>query len=117
MISINLNNFKNQVLKLQTLKEFQARNFGLIITSMLYRTRWLCFILLYFQILQHLQPDRPDCREKLEKIQQQIKWTNFPGVQTLLLKVIHVQYKILASRVSQYNNGYSYNEFLVIIDN
>lgn len=38
------------------------------------------------KILQHLQPDRPECREKLEKIQQQIKWTNFPGVQTLLLK-------------------------------
>ena len=60
----------------------------MIITRMLYRTR--SYILLYFQILQHLQPDRPDCREKLEKIQQQIKWTNFPGVQTLLLKVIHV---------------------------
>ena len=38
------------------------------------------------KILKHLQPERPDCRERLEKIQQQLKWNNFPGVQTLLLK-------------------------------
>ncbi|XP_063413170.1 protein furry-like isoform X1 [Mytilus trossulus] len=38
------------------------------------------------KILKHLQPERPDCRERLEKIEQQLKWNNFPGVQTLLLK-------------------------------
>ncbi|XP_025086109.1 protein furry homolog isoform X4 [Pomacea canaliculata] len=38
------------------------------------------------KILQHLQPERPDCREKLDKILQQIKWPNFPGVFVLLLK-------------------------------
>lgn len=39
------------------------------------------------QILHHLQPERPDCREKLDKILQQIKWPNFPGVVVMLLKV------------------------------
>ncbi|XP_014783664.1 protein furry, partial [Octopus bimaculoides] len=38
------------------------------------------------KILKHLQPERPECREKLDKILQQIKWNNFPGVQILLLK-------------------------------
>ncbi|GAB1608168.1 protein furry-like isoform X4, partial [Argonauta hians] len=38
------------------------------------------------KILKHLQPERPECREKVDKILQQIKWTNFPGVQILLLK-------------------------------
>ncbi|XP_053400043.1 protein furry-like isoform X2 [Mercenaria mercenaria] len=51
-----------------------------------YEYEFLLATKLLDKILQHLQPDRPDCREKLEKIQQQIKWTNFPGVQTLLLK-------------------------------
>lgn len=48
------------------------------------------FISVHFfdsKILQHIQPERTECRERLEKIQQQIKWTTFPGVQTLLLKV------------------------------
>ncbi|KAL4229825.1 hypothetical protein ACF0H5_010217 [Mactra antiquata] len=51
-----------------------------------YEYEFLLATKLLDKILQHLQPDRPECREKLEKIQQQIKWTNFPGVQTLLLK-------------------------------
>ncbi|XP_021378295.1 protein furry-like isoform X2 [Mizuhopecten yessoensis] len=45
----------------------------------------LCVRLLS-KILTNIQPERPECRERLEKIQQQIKWTNFPGIQTLLLK-------------------------------
>lgn len=36
--------------------------------------------------MKHLQPDRPECKEKLEKILQQIHWPHFPGVQALLLK-------------------------------
>ncbi|XP_076468272.1 protein furry-like isoform X4 [Babylonia areolata] len=38
------------------------------------------------KILQHMQPERPDCREKLDKILQQIKWPTFPGVIVMLLK-------------------------------
>lgn len=45
------------------------------------------FLFFDSKILQHIQPERTECRERLEKIQQQIKWTTFPGVQTLLLKV------------------------------
>ncbi|XP_061189012.1 protein furry-like [Saccostrea echinata] len=47
---------------------------------------FLLAVQLLERILQHIQPERTDCRERLEKIQQQIKWTNFLGVQTLLLK-------------------------------
>ncbi|XP_012945432.1 protein furry homolog isoform X2 [Aplysia californica] len=38
------------------------------------------------KILCHLQPERPECRDKLDKILNQIKWPNFPGVYILLLK-------------------------------
>ena len=38
------------------------------------------------QIFKHIQPERPECREKLDKIQQQINWVHFPGVHALLLK-------------------------------
>ncbi|XP_052278154.1 protein furry-like isoform X3 [Dreissena polymorpha] len=51
-----------------------------------YEYEFLLATKLLDKILQHLQPERPECREKLEKIQQQIKWNNFPGVQKLLLK-------------------------------
>jgi hypothetical protein len=39
-----------------------------------------------FQVLKHLQPERPECREKLDKILNQIHWPHFPGVHALLLK-------------------------------
>ncbi|KAL3879804.1 hypothetical protein ACJMK2_032086 [Sinanodonta woodiana] len=51
-----------------------------------YEYEFLLACRLLEKILQHMQPERHECRERLEKIQQQIKWTNFPGVQTLLLK-------------------------------
>ncbi|WAQ97896.1 FRYL-like protein [Mya arenaria] len=51
-----------------------------------YEYEFLLATKLLDKILQHLQPDRPECRDKLDKIQQQIKWTNFPGIQKLLLK-------------------------------
>jgi len=38
------------------------------------------------QVLNHLQPERPECQEKLEKILQLIDWPQFVGVQSLLLK-------------------------------
>ncbi|GFN79511.1 protein furry homolog isoform x3, partial [Plakobranchus ocellatus] len=38
------------------------------------------------KILCHLQPERPECQNKLEKILNQIKWPNFPGVYILLMK-------------------------------
>jgi len=40
----------------------------------------------FAQVLKSIQPDRPECREKLDKILQQISWHSFPGVQALLLK-------------------------------
>ncbi|KAK6976868.1 protein furry, partial [Biomphalaria glabrata] len=38
------------------------------------------------KILCHLQPERPECRDKLDKVLNQIKWPNFPGVYILLMK-------------------------------
>ncbi|GFR96359.1 furry [Elysia marginata] len=40
------------------------------------------------KILCHLQPERPECQNKLDKILNQIKWPNFPGVYILLMKVL-----------------------------
>lgn len=51
-----------------------------------YEYEFLLAVQLLKRILQHIQPERTECRERLEKIQQQIKWANFPGVQALLLK-------------------------------
>ncbi|BFZ15206.1 hypothetical protein BsWGS_18245 [Bradybaena similaris] len=38
------------------------------------------------KILCHLQPERPECRDKLDKILNQIKWPSFSGVCILLMK-------------------------------
>ncbi|XP_042223634.1 protein furry-like [Homarus americanus] len=38
------------------------------------------------KVLARLPLDRPDCRDKVEKLQQQLKWKDFPGVHALLLK-------------------------------
>ncbi|CAB3359556.1 Hypothetical predicted protein [Cloeon dipterum] len=39
------------------------------------------------RVLHRLPLDRPDCRDKVEKLQQQLKWNGgFPGVHSLLLK-------------------------------
>ncbi|XP_029647107.1 protein furry isoform X5 [Octopus sinensis] len=51
-----------------------------------YEYEFFMAIRLLEKILRHIQPDRTNSRDKLEEILQQIKWTNFPGVQTLLFK-------------------------------
>uniref|UniRef100_A0A336LX10 CSON006579 protein n=1 Tax=Culicoides sonorensis TaxID=179676 RepID=A0A336LX10_CULSO len=38
------------------------------------------------RVLYRLPLDRPDARDKVEKLQLQLKWPNFPGVHALLLK-------------------------------
>ena len=38
------------------------------------------------RVLRKLPLDRPDVREKVEKMQGQLKWNNFPGAHSLLLK-------------------------------
>ncbi|XP_048243647.1 protein furry-like isoform X3 [Haliotis rufescens] len=51
-----------------------------------YEYEFLLAVRLLDKILCHLQPENPEWKEKLDKMQQQIKWPNFPGLQTLLLK-------------------------------
>ncbi|CAH1777850.1 unnamed protein product [Owenia fusiformis] len=51
-----------------------------------YEYEFVLAIRLLEKIIRNIQLDRPDCREKLDKILQQINWPNFPGVQALLLK-------------------------------
>ena len=51
-----------------------------------YEHEFLLALRLLDQILQKLPLDRPDVREKVEKIQVQLKWSSFPGVHSLLLK-------------------------------
>ncbi|XP_067137576.1 protein furry [Centruroides vittatus] len=51
-----------------------------------YEHEFLLAIRLLEKVLTKLPIERTDCQEKLEKIQFQMKWSNFPGVHALLLK-------------------------------
>ena len=51
-----------------------------------YEHEFLLGLRLLEKILEKLPLDRPDVREKVEKIQVQLKWPSFPGVHSLLLK-------------------------------
>ena len=52
-----------------------------------YEHEFLLGLRLLENILSKLPLDRPDVREKVEKLQVQLKWDKFPGVHSLLLKV------------------------------
>lgn len=52
-----------------------------------YEHEFLLALRLLDRVLHRLPLDRPDARDKVEKLQQQIRWTKFPGVHALLLKV------------------------------
>lgn len=49
---------------------------------------FLLALRLLSRVLHRLPLDRPDARDKVEKLQAQLRWNNFPGVHALLLKVI-----------------------------
>ncbi|KAK4300624.1 hypothetical protein Pmani_027179 [Petrolisthes manimaculis] len=51
-----------------------------------YEYEFLLAMRLLDKVLSRLPLDRPDCRDKVEKLQQQLKWKDFPGVHALLLK-------------------------------
>ena len=52
-----------------------------------YEHEFLLALRLLSRVLHRLPLDRPDARDKVEKLQAQIRWTSFPGVHALLLKV------------------------------
>ncbi|XP_069669911.1 protein furry isoform X4 [Periplaneta americana] len=51
-----------------------------------YEHEFLLALRLLSRVLHRLPLDRPDARDKVEKLQAQLKWTAFPGVHALLLK-------------------------------
>ncbi|XP_037818190.1 protein furry isoform X4 [Lucilia sericata] len=51
-----------------------------------YEHEFLLALRLLTRVLHRLPLDRPDARDKVEKLQQQLKWTAYPGVHALLLK-------------------------------
>ncbi|XP_037907815.1 protein furry isoform X6 [Hermetia illucens] len=51
-----------------------------------YEHEFLLALRLLTRVLHRLPLDRPDARDKVEKLQQQLKWTSYPGVHALLLK-------------------------------
>ncbi|KAL1131070.1 hypothetical protein AAG570_012307, partial [Ranatra chinensis] len=51
-----------------------------------YEHEFLLAIRLLDRLLHRLPLDRPDARDKVDKLQSQLKWNNFPGVHALLLK-------------------------------
>lgn len=52
-----------------------------------YEHEFLLACRLLARVLHRLPLDRPDARDKVEKLQQQLKWGGYPGVHALLLKV------------------------------
>lgn len=53
-----------------------------------YEHEFLLALRLLARVLHRLPLDRPDARDKVEKLQSQLRWSSFPGVHALLLKVI-----------------------------
>ncbi|XP_061497147.1 protein furry isoform X4 [Anopheles gambiae] len=51
-----------------------------------YEHEFLLALRLLTRVLHRLPLDRPDARDKVEKLQQQLKWSTYPGVHALLLK-------------------------------
>ncbi|XP_054735462.1 protein furry-like [Anastrepha obliqua] len=51
-----------------------------------YEHEFLLAVRLLTRVLHRLPLDRPDARDKVEKLQQQLKWAGYPGVHALLLK-------------------------------
>uniref|UniRef100_A0A1B6DZ54 Protein furry n=1 Tax=Clastoptera arizonana TaxID=38151 RepID=A0A1B6DZ54_9HEMI len=51
-----------------------------------YEHEFLLALRLLDRVLHRLPLDRPDARDKVEKLQTQLRWNNFPGVHALLLK-------------------------------
>lgn len=49
---------------------------------------FLLAVRLLARVMHRLPLDRPDARDKVEKLQSQLRWNSFPGVHALLLKVI-----------------------------
>ena len=56
------------------------------LVDLLFHIAFMKTILVQYQILEHMQPDSVECKEKLEKIFKQIEWRGFPGLQALLMK-------------------------------
>lgn len=51
-----------------------------------YEHEFLLALRLLGRVLHRLPLDRPDARDKVEKLQAQLRWSSFPGVHALLLK-------------------------------
>lgn len=52
-----------------------------------YEHEFLLAVRLLARVMHRLPLDRPDARDKVEKLQSQLRWNAFPGVHALLLKV------------------------------
>ncbi|KAJ8924572.1 hypothetical protein NQ315_000721 [Exocentrus adspersus] len=51
-----------------------------------YEHEFLLAVRLLASVMHRLPLDRPDARDKVEKLQAQLRWNSFPGVHALLLK-------------------------------
>ena len=58
----------------------------LVVLESDYEHEFLLALRLLERVLEKLPLDRPDVRDKVEKLQIQLKWNNFPGAHSLLLK-------------------------------
>lgn len=64
-----------------------------------YEHEFLLACRLLSRVLHRLPLDRPDARDKVEKLQQQLKWTGYPGVHALLLKVKFLTEQMISKKM------------------
>ncbi|XP_969290.2 protein furry [Tribolium castaneum] len=69
-----------------------------------YEHEFLLAVRLLARVMHRLPLDRPDARDKVEKLQSQLRWNSFPGVHALLLKgCTHANiYEPVAALLSQF---------------
>lgn len=69
-----------------------------------YEHEFLLALRLLSRVLHRLPLDRPDARDKVEKLQTQLRWSSFPGVHALLLKVFIINLYEIIYICSKFNS-------------
>lgn len=82
-----------------------------------YEHEFLLALRLLARVLHRLPLDRPDARDKVEKLQQQLKWAGYPGVHSLLLKgcTSPTTYESTIALLSQFAPLLKYDNFIYFL--
>lgn len=66
-----------------------------------YEHEFLLALRLLGRVFHRLPLDRPDARDKVEKLQLQLKWAGYPGVHALLLKVCSIRIQFYSKKSNE----------------